>query len=144
VYKLGLEWGEKKSICNKLIQSSEVTCLTWPKEQFNALVFGLADGKVRIGNLKTNKSATLYQTEFCVVSVASNIQGNAIVSGHLDGSLLRFFFDDNVSGAAQGKFATHKCPPTCLIWGEHVAAAGPDHSITFYDFNGKLNLIDFS
>jgi intraflagellar transport protein 172 len=46
VYKLGLEWGEKKSICNKLIQTSEITCLTWPKEQNNSLVFGMADGKV--------------------------------------------------------------------------------------------------
>ncbi|KAJ3326468.1 hypothetical protein HDU76_012895, partial [Blyttiomyces sp. JEL0837] len=45
VYKLGLEWGEKKSICNKLIQTSEITCLTWPKEQPNAVVFGMVDGK---------------------------------------------------------------------------------------------------
>ena len=46
VYKLGLEWGEKKTICNKFIQSSEVTCLTWPHEQNNSIVFGLFDGKV--------------------------------------------------------------------------------------------------
>jgi intraflagellar transport protein 172 len=46
VYKLGLDWGDKKSICNKFIQTSDITCLTWPKEQPNALVFGLADGKV--------------------------------------------------------------------------------------------------
>lgn len=46
VYKLGLEWGEKKSICNKFIQTCEITCLTWPREQHNAIVFGLSDGKV--------------------------------------------------------------------------------------------------
>lgn len=46
VYKLGLDWGEKKSICNKFIQTCDITCLTWPREQHNAIVFGLSDGKV--------------------------------------------------------------------------------------------------
>ena len=46
IYKLGLEWGEKKSICNKFIQTCDITCLTWPKEQHNSIVFGLSDGKV--------------------------------------------------------------------------------------------------
>jgi hypothetical protein len=32
--QLGLEWGEKKSICNKFLQSNAgVTCITWPLEQ---------------------------------------------------------------------------------------------------------------
>ena len=147
VYKLGLEWGEKKSICNKLIQTAgtiaakklipiDVTCLTWPIEQHNALVFGLLDGKVKIGNLKTNKTATLYQTESCVISAASNAEGTAIITGHLDGTINRFFFDDNVAGAAQGKFATHKCPPTCLVWAENIAAAGSEGGVVFYDHNG--------
>ena len=34
VPQLGLEWGEKKSICNKFLQSNAgVTCITWPLEQ---------------------------------------------------------------------------------------------------------------
>ena len=136
VYKLGLEWGEKKSICNKFIQSSEVTCLSWPLEQPNALIFGLVDGKVRIGNLKTNKSATLYQAESCTISLTSNLEGNAIVSGHLDHSIYRFFFDDQTAGASQGKFTLHKCPPTCLSWGENLAVSGSDKCIVFYDSQG--------
>ncbi|KAL2912183.1 hypothetical protein HK105_208316 [Polyrhizophydium stewartii] len=145
VYKLGLDWGEKKSICNKFIQSAEVTCLTWPHEQHNALVFGLADGKVRIGNLKSNKAATLYQTDSMVVSAASSLDGNAIMTGHLDGSINRFFFDDGISGASQGKLATHRCPPTLLLWGESVIAAGPDKTIVFYDTEGRvLQQVDYS
>ena len=32
--QLGVEWGEKKSICNKFLQSNAgVTCITWPLEQ---------------------------------------------------------------------------------------------------------------
>ncbi|KAI9351150.1 hypothetical protein DFJ73DRAFT_789886 [Zopfochytrium polystomum] len=134
VYKLGVEWGEKKSICNKLIQSAEITCLTWPREQPNALVFGMVDGKVRVGNLKTNKAATLYQTDSCVVSAASSIDGSAVITGHLDGSINRFFFDDAVSGAAQGKFTTHTCPPNALAWSEpSIVAAGADRTVVFYD-----------
>ncbi|KAJ3216179.1 hypothetical protein HDU67_009828 [Dinochytrium kinnereticum] len=145
VYKLGLEWGEKKSICNKLIQTSEITCLTWPKEQHNALVFGMADGKVRVGNLKTNKAATLYQTESCVVSAASSLDGNAIITGHIDGSINRFFFDDGISGASQGKFAVHSCAPTALSWGESIVAAGSDRFVVFYDNEGRvMNEFDYS
>ncbi|KAJ3290304.1 hypothetical protein HK104_006864 [Borealophlyctis nickersoniae] len=138
VYKLGIEWGEKKSICNKLIQSADITCMTWPREQHNALVFGMADGKVRVGNLKANKAATLYQTESCVVSAASSIDGNAIITGHMDGSINRFFFDDGISGASQGKFTVHRCPPFALAWGESVIAAGNDRVVVFYDGEGRV------
>ena len=48
VYKLGLKWGDKKSICNKFPQSTTVTCMTWPNNRQNVLAFGLADGKVLI------------------------------------------------------------------------------------------------
>ncbi|KAJ3205663.1 hypothetical protein HDU82_005043 [Entophlyctis luteolus] len=56
VYKLGLEWGEKKSICNKLIQTTEITCLTWPREQSNAVVFGMIVGKASQGKFTTHSS----------------------------------------------------------------------------------------
>ncbi|KAI8818942.1 uncharacterized protein EV422DRAFT_125936 [Fimicolochytrium jonesii] len=138
VYRLGLEWGEKKSIVNKFIQTAEITCLAWPREQPNALVFGMADGKVRIGNLKTNKAATLYQTESCVVSLSASHDGNAIISGHLDGSMNRFFFDDGLSGASQGKFTAHRTTPVALAWGESVVAAGGDKVVVFYDSEGRV------
>ena len=56
VYKLGADWGEKKSICNKFAQGASVTCMTWPNERHGELVIGLADGKVKVCHLKTNKS----------------------------------------------------------------------------------------
>ena len=60
VYKLGHEWKERKSICNKFIVSSSVTCLSWPVERPNELFFGLAEGKMRVGYLKNNKSTSIY------------------------------------------------------------------------------------
>ena len=59
--------GTSSNISQSFIQSA-VTCLVWPADQ-PFLVFGLADGKVRTANLKTNKSQTLYGTNNYVVSV---------------------------------------------------------------------------
>ncbi|CAM9155425.1 unnamed protein product [Chrysoparadoxa australica] len=89
VYKLGLEWGEKKSICNKFPQSSPVTSLTWPLSHPNELVYGLAEGKVRIGQLKSNKAATLYATDSYTTALASSTDGNGVVSAHVDGVIYR-------------------------------------------------------
>ena len=61
VYKLGLEWGAKKSICNKFLQSSPVTCLAWPQAHPNKVVFGVADGKMKVGQLRSNKVATQFR-----------------------------------------------------------------------------------
>jgi intraflagellar transport protein 172 len=113
--------------------------MTWPASQPNSLVFGMVDGKVRVGNLKTNKAATLYQAESGVVSAASSPDGNAIITGHVDGSINRFFFDDGLSGATQGAFATHRCAPEALAWGEHVVAAGADRVVVFYTKDGKIS-----
>ena len=46
VYKLGLQWGDKKSICNKFLPLPPVTALAWPSQVPNAFLFGAQDGKV--------------------------------------------------------------------------------------------------
>ncbi|KAJ3078603.1 hypothetical protein HK102_004371 [Quaeritorhiza haematococci] len=101
--------------------------------------------KVRLGNLKTNKAATLYQTESCVISAASSPDGNAIITGHADGSINRFFFDDGVSGASQGRFTVHKSAPAALAWGASIVAAGSDRTVVFYDNEGRpMQEFDYS
>ena len=95
--------------------------------------------------MKTNKAATLYESESPVISCVSNPDGSAIMTGHLDGSLNRFYFDDGVSGAAQGKFASHSCPPTVLAWAESVMATGNDKNVIFYDVEGRaIQNMDYS
>ena len=44
VYKIGIDWGEKKSIVAKLVQTSAITTMIWLPD--NQIVFGLSDGKV--------------------------------------------------------------------------------------------------
>jgi intraflagellar transport protein 172 len=134
VYKLGLEWGDKKSICNKFPQSTPLTACCWPRNHPGKVCFGLAGGKVKIGQIKNNKAATLYNGQSCVVSMASSPDGFGLCTGHLDGSIYTFFFEDASTGGgpAHRKLCTHSSPPYALSWGESVLAAGLDSRITFY------------
>lgn len=144
VYKLGDEWGDKKVICNKFVQTSAVTCLIWPAEY--AIVFGLAEGKIRLANTKANKSSTIYGTDSYVVSLASNVSGKGILSGHADGTVVRYFFDDEGAGESQGKVLVHPCPPYSLAWGgSSIMVAGCDKKVLAYSREGRvLQTFDYS
>ncbi|XP_005948489.1 intraflagellar transport protein 172 homolog [Haplochromis burtoni] len=144
VYRIGEDWGDKKVICNKFIQTSAVTCLLWPAE--NAIVYGLVEGKIRLANTQTNKSSTIYATESWVVSLASNVSGKGIISGHADGTVVRYFFDDEGSGESQGKLLTHSCPPYALAWGANsIMVGGCDKKVVAYSREGHiLQTFDYS
>lgn len=86
---------KSKSICNKFPQPSPITCMSWPEARPNEVVFGLAEGKVKIGQLKSNKPATLYNVDTFCAALATSPDGNGVVSAHADGTLYRFLFDDN-------------------------------------------------
>uniref|UniRef100_UPI003AACFFE7 intraflagellar transport protein 172 homolog isoform X1 n=1 Tax=Centroberyx gerrardi TaxID=166262 RepID=UPI003AACFFE7 len=137
VYRIGEDWGDKKAICNKFVQTCAVTCLLWPAE--HAIVFGLVEGKVRLANTQTNKSSTIYGTESCVVSLASNVPGKGILSGHADGTVVRYFFDDEGSGESQGKLLMHPCPPYALAWGANsIMVGGCDKKVVAYGREGHI------
>lgn len=146
VYKLSsspekaMEWGEKKSICNKFIQTSPVTCMSWPIQQPNILVFGCLDGKVRVGNLKTNKSQGLYTASSTAISCVTSPDGSAIATGHADGTIMRFYFEDadSTGGNAATILVKHSTAPYALAWGEHILAAGCDKRIVIYDEQGRV------
>ncbi|KAF7654055.1 hypothetical protein LDENG_00075250, partial [Lucifuga dentata] len=144
VYRIGEDWGDKKAICYKFVQTSAVTRLLWPAE--NSIFYGLADGKVRFANTQTNKSSTIYGTEFCVISLASNVSGKGILSGHADGKVVRYFFDDEGSGESQGELLVHPCPPYALAWGANsIMVGGCDKKVVAYSREGRiLQTFDYS
>ena len=113
IYKVGLDWGEKKAICNKFPVSASVTSMTWPKDHPNELVFGLADGKIRMGILKSNKSSVLYATETYCVSLASARDGSTVISGHVDGSVYAY----SMGNQSYKKLFTHHSVPYGLGYG---------------------------
>ncbi|EPB77379.1 tetratricopeptide repeat protein [Ancylostoma ceylanicum] len=61
---------EKKVIVNKLPQTAAVNVVQWPFD--DKLLIGLADGKLRVGVLSSNKCTSLYKTDEAVVSVSVN------------------------------------------------------------------------
>ncbi|XP_038160069.1 intraflagellar transport protein 172 homolog [Cyprinodon tularosa] len=144
VYRIGEDWGDKKVICNKFVQTSAVTRLLWPGE--SAIVYGLLDGKVRLANTQTNKSSTIYSTESPVISLTSNVSGKGVLSGHTDGTVVRYFFDDEGSGDSQGKLLTHPCPPYALAWGANsIMVGGCDKKVVVYGRDGQvLQNFDYS
>eukprot|EP00659_Diplonema_papillatum_P006871 gene6871-10538_t len=134
VYKLGIDWGEKKSICNKFVQNCPVTCVCWPHVRGNELlVFGVQDGKVRIGTLATNMCRNLYGADSAVVSIASSPDGMGLISGHADGSIHRYYFEEAGALAGSAKLCVHPTIPQALAWGQSVAVAGNDCKVQFYD-----------
>lgn len=134
VYKLGTEWFEKKAICNKFPQSSSVTCLTWPRNKPHDLIFGLAEGKVKVGQLRSNKAQTLYSLDNYVVAVSASMDGDQVLSGHLDGSIYKY----NIETQQAVKIVQHGSPPYALDWGEHICAAGNDSRVIFYKEDGSV------
>ena len=91
VYKLGAEWGDKKTICNKFGEKSSITCVCWPSKRDPT--YGTAEGKVVLGKLVGNKAMTLYNTESYVTVISSNTDGTCIVAGHLDGTIRLFTYE---------------------------------------------------
>lgn len=133
IYKIGTEWGDKKSICNKFHHSSPITSIVWPKQRLNEVVYGLAEGKVKVGQLKTHKPANLYNTDISsyVTAICCNPAGNAICSAHLDGSIYTYRFD-SVERVAH-LIVRHHSVPFALAWGGSIVVAGSDAQVTFYD-----------
>ena len=136
VYKLGANWGDKKSICNKFLTHHPVAALTWPRDRANELVFALHDGKVKVGQLKTNKAQTLYAhpNQSPAVSLCASPDGRRVCSGHEDGAVYTFDFDTG----ANAVLCRHSAPPLALSWGAGaVVAAGADRRVVFYDERGE-------
>lgn len=104
------------------------------------IICGLTNGKVRALQVKSNKSQSLYASDSLVVSLASNPRGTGFISGHVDGSIIRFFIvNDKDSSDSQGKIITHSAPPNALAWLQgHILAAGCDKRILVYNSQGRI------
>lgn len=114
--------------------------MTWPTERNTELVIGLAEGKVKIGNLKTNKSQSLFGLEIFVVAVTHSPDGNNIAASYLDNSIITFNLETKQKSKIQ-----HSCIPYALAWGAHILAAGNDGKIAFYEPTGdSFQRFDFS
>lgn len=103
------------------------------------------DGKVRALHCKTNKSQTLYNGESMTISLTPNTKGNGFLSGHDDGTVVRFYVSEE-GAEASGRLLQHHVPPFAIAWPQGgVAVGGCDKKIYFYDNQGRqVKVFDYS
>ncbi|RWS06825.1 Wimple/ift172-like protein [Dinothrombium tinctorium] len=126
VYKIGDNWGEKKSIVGKYTLQTPVTCLKWCNV---GIVFGCADGKVKVIQTSSNKMSTLLSNNSMVISM--DIANDTIVGGYLNGAILMNTFGSRDLSGQQ--IFTHSCPPfaLCLSHTGYVCVGGCDGKLVF-------------
>ena len=136
IYKLGKTWADKKTICNKYPQTHPVTCMTWPHGRISEIVFGCADGKMRVGN-STNKTVTLYDQGSYIVACAPAPDGQSFVSASTDGKIFRYTFPTGEGRQAViTEVAKVNFVPYALGWGQHIVVAGNSSQVKFFDVSG--------
>lgn len=97
------------------------------------MFLGLDDGKIRALHCKSNKSQSLYGIDSICIALAANTKGTAFLSGHNDGTIIRYFVSDDVNEPSS-RVAQHPVPPFALAWPQGgFCAAGCDQRIVFYD-----------
>ena len=119
------------------------------------IIIGCADGKVRACHCKTNKAQTLYNTDSLVCSIGNrgmhlvtllillnlvvNSAGTGFLSGHADGSIVRWYVAEDQNARNQGKVVVHSIPPYAMAWtAQHITVAGPDKKVVFYTMDGMM------
>lgn len=126
----------------------DIAIFSTPLEQLQYLtleIHQLFAPHLQVGILRSNKGQRLYSTDVYVTTLCSSPDGHGILSGHVDGSIYRFTFEEGGAGPSHAKLAHHTCIPTALAWGESIVAAGNDGKVIFYDVEGVvLQLFDYT
>ncbi|ETO31974.1 hypothetical protein RFI_05144 [Reticulomyxa filosa] len=152
VYRLGTGWDYKKSICHKLVVSSNVTCMLWPHSRNDELVFGLSNGKLKVGILqmdgvRKNKSATLFETQSYVVTLACGSDGNSFISSHMDRTLHKYKFPTATGAPFKELLATLPYVGTCIVWSHDTLLVGSNlgHVVALNSNDGtQLQIFEFN
>ena len=132
----------KKSIVNKFLETSAIVSIVWPRANQMQCVYALMNGKIKIGNLRSNKSHLLYAIESNTVSLAMNARGTELLSGHSDGSIYKYAFSPLNQEGKCSKFVHHSQSPYLLTWGKDSICAGGVSQIVFYDENGNQEQVE--
>lgn len=79
------------------------------------------------------------------ISLTSNSKGNGFLSGHDDGTVVRFYVSEE-GAEASGRLLQHHVPPFAIAWPQGgVAVGGCDKKIYFYDNQGRqVKVFDYS
>ncbi|KAI1289152.1 Intraflagellar transport protein -like protein [Halotydeus destructor] len=141
VYRLGDDWGDKKSIVSKFTLQSPLTSLYWLE---SGIVFSTADGKVKLIQTSSNKMTSIVSTNSMAISLA--VAGNDLVIGFLNGAIIMATVG---SRETPKQLALSASPPFALTMTHsgYVAFGGCDGKITFikcdYGPNSEKQTIEY-
>lgn len=87
---------------------------------------------MRALHCKSNKSQSLYGADSICISLATNTKGTGFLSGHNDGTIIRYFLTDD-GNEPSGRVIQHPVPPFALAWPQGgFCVGGCDQRIVFY------------
>ena len=133
-YKLGINWEEKESIIYEFNFEVKPNCMILPKTEKNGIIFGLENGTV--GFLDDDEIYDLFFYLSPCVSISSSFDGNYIISGHKDYSIIIY----NIQDCTKNKLINHSCLPTCLAFMKNsfIFLAGNNKKVTIYNEKGEF------
>lgn len=115
-YKVGSNFGDKKSICSKIPLDSSPSCIQWPSDRLFEFFFGDNSGKVSLAKIKSHKASTLYETGSYCVALSIDSANTQLVSGHLDKSIYIY----SLSSKRKKRLTTALTVPQALAIGHHI------------------------
>ncbi len=90
---------EKKYTFVNTLQFSVLPLIKWKKNCYYKTIF---ISQIRAAHCKTNKAQTLYSTDSHVCSIVPNLAGTGFLSGHADGSIVRWYIAEDSMAKPQG------------------------------------------
>jgi intraflagellar transport protein 172 len=123
VFRVGLAWGDPKSIATRFPMAAPAMDIIWPASNPAVLVAGLANGDVVLCNTQRGTAETLYSHTAAVTHVSLSPDATTVVSGHADGAIITHSMTPDAAAAPN---VLHRLPgaPTMVQWarGSIIAA----------------------
>ena len=134
VYKVGDSVGEKKTVAAKYSLPAPCTSLVWHE---TGIIFGSADGKIKLIATSTNRMSGIIGSNSMVISMS--LSGNNLVAGFLAGAVV---YTSIGSKESSRQLAFNETPPFALTLTSkgYCCFGGCDGKLTFIDVNNILDV----
>ncbi len=116
--------------------------MIWPQDRPFEVVYGLLNGTVKRGCLKSNKSKILYKVDSPMLVMALHCQSKGVTSAHSNGGIYVHLFHDEKRDSGSVKVAQHSRMINTISWGRSIFVGGSKGMFSLYNESGKEEIID--
>ena len=116
--------------------------LIWVQNRPHEVVYGLLNGTVKRGCLKSNKSKILYKEDSPMLSMASHCKGKGVTSAHSNGCIYVHMFIDEKRDSGSMKVTQHSSMINTIAWGRSIFVGGAKGMLYSYNETGKEEIIN--